>query len=164
MMRRVGGFLLVALGVALMIAQGVYASERGGDSFDALVKGLSARYSVQPKTAPLMWMVSLCARGVTHGGVRGMRVVEFEDSPKIEDALGFEELVSSKLGEDWSRVVREWEASGNQSLIYVRAQGKGIEMIVVDLDRGELDLVKMTMNPEEFAKWTKDKGKGVGFQ
>ncbi len=164
MMRRTGGFLLVALGVALMIAQGVYASDRSGDNFDALVRGLSARYAVKPKTIPLMWMVNFCARGVTHGGVRGMRVVEFEDSPRIEDAVGFEELVSSKLGEDWSRVVRKWEASGNQSLIYVRAKDKEIEMIVVDLEHGELDLVKMTMNPEQFAKWTKDKGKGVGFQ
>lgn len=164
MMRRTGGGLLVVVGVALIVVQSVYASDRSGDSFDALVKGLSARYAVQPKSIPLMWMVNLCARGVTHGGVRGMRVIEFEDSPKIEDAAGFEELVSSKLGEDWSRVVREWEASGNQSLIYVRAQNKGIEMIVVDLEHGELDLVKMTMNPEQFAKWTKDRGHGVGFQ
>jgi hypothetical protein len=164
MMRRTGGGLLVVVGVALIVAQSVYASDRSGDSFDALVKGLRARYAVQPKSIPLLWMANLCARGVTHGGVRGMRVVEFEDSPKIEDAEGFEELVNSKLGEDWSRVVREWEASGNRSLIYVRAQNKGIEMIVVDLEHGELDLVKLTMNPEQFAKWAKDKGHGVGFQ
>jgi len=39
MMRRVSGLLLVALGVALLVAQGVRASERNTDGFDALVKG-----------------------------------------------------------------------------------------------------------------------------
>jgi len=164
MMRRLGGFLLVVLGVVLLVVQGVQASERGGDSFDALVKGLSAHYAVQPKTIPLMWMVGLCARGATHGGVRGMRVVEFENFARSDDSGGFDEAVRSRLGEDWLQMVREWSRDGNESLVYVRAEDSRIEMIVVELDRGELDLVKMTMNPDQLAKWTKDRGMRLGVQ
>jgi hypothetical protein len=148
-MRRLGGFLLVTLGVALMIAQGVQASDRSTDSFDALVRSLSARYAVQPKSVPMMWMVSLCARGFTHGGVRGMRVIQ---------------LVSAKLGEDWSRTVRQLEVSGEESLVYMRAKDKRMELIVVDLNHGELDLVRMTMNPEQLAKWTREKDKSAMIQ
>jgi hypothetical protein len=163
-MRRLGGFLLVALGVALMIAQGVHASDRNTDSFDALVKSLSARYSVQPKSVPMMWMVSLCARGFTHGGVRGMRVVQLDNSDAMQDRAGFEEMVSAKLGEDWSRTVRQWEASGEESLVYMRAEDKRMDLIVVSLNHGELDLVRMTMNPEQLAKWTREKDKTAMLQ
>jgi hypothetical protein len=159
MMRRLGGFLLVALGVALMIAQGVQASERSTDSFDALVKALSARYAVQPKAVPMMWMASLCARGFTHGGVHGLKVVQLDSSADMGDHAAFEETVSSKLGEDWSRMVRQWEASGEESLVYVRADNQRMELIVVSFDHGELDLVRMTMNPEQLAKWTREKEK-----
>jgi hypothetical protein len=158
-MRRLGGFLLVALGVALLIAQGVHASEANTDSFDSLVSSLSTRYAVQPKSVPMMWMVSLCARGMTHGGVRGMRVVQLDSSHEMQDRTGFEETVSSKLGEDWSRAIRQWEASGDESLIYMRAEDKRMELIIVSLNHKELDLVRMSMNPEQFAKWIREKDK-----
>jgi hypothetical protein len=163
MMRRLGGALLVVVGVVLLVVQGVQAAERGSDGFDALVNGLSAHYSVQPKTIPLMWMVSLCARGATHGGVRGMRVVEFENFGP-DDSGGFDKAVRSSLGEDWSQMVREWKRDGNESLVYVREENSRIEMIVVDLDHGRLNLVKMSMNPDELAKWTKDRGMRMGVQ
>lgn len=163
-MRRLGGFLLVALGVGLMIAQGVQASESSTDGFDALVNALSARYSVQPKPVPMMWMVSLCARGLTHGGVRGMRVIQLDSSREIQDHAGFDEMVSSELGEDWSRTIRQWEVSGEESLVYVRAEDKRTELIVVNLNHGELNLVRMTMNPEQLAKWTREKEKNSRFQ
>ncbi len=164
MMRRVSGLLLVALGVALLVAQGVWASERNTDGFDALVKGLSARYAVHPKTIPMMWMVSLCARGATRGGVRGLRVAEFENFGGNGDAAGFDETVRSSLGEDWSRMVRDWKEDGDESLVYVRAGNNRVDMIVVDLGRGGLDLVRMTMDPDQLAKWTRDRGIRDGFQ
>lgn len=163
-MRRIGGFLLVAFGVGLMIAQGVEASERNADSFDALVKALSARYAVQPKTVPMMWMVNLCTRGMTHGAVRGMRVVQLDGAGEIEDRAGFEEIVGSKLGEDWSRTIRQWEAGGDESLIYMRAENQRMELIVVNLEHGELELVKMSMNPQQLAKWIDEKEKRVMVQ
>jgi hypothetical protein len=163
MMRRVSGLLLIALGVALLVAQGVRASERNTDGFDGLVRGLSTHYAVQPKTIPMMWMVSLGARGFTNGGVRGLRVVEFENFEN-GDATRFDETVRSSLGEDWSRMVREWKEDGDESLVYVRAENSRIDMIVVDLNRGGLNLVKMTMNPDQLAKWTRDRGIRGGFQ
>ena len=163
-MRRLGGLLLVALGVALMIAQRVQASDRSTDSFDALVKSLSTRYVVQPKSVPMMWMVSLCARGFTHGGVRGMRVVQLDSSREMRDRPAFEEMVSAKLGENWSRTVRQLEASGEESLVYMRAEDKRMDLIVISLNHGELDLVRMTMNPEQLAKWTREKDKTAMLQ
>jgi hypothetical protein len=82
----------------------------------------------------------------------------------MQDREGFEEMVSAKLGQDWSRTVRQLEASGEESLVYMRAEDKRMDLIVVSLNHGELDLVRMTMNPEQLAKWTREKDKTTMLQ
>lgn len=156
-MRRLGGFLLIAVGIALMVAQSVQASGNRVDGFDSLVKALSARYAVKPKKIPMMWAVSLCARGFTHGGVRGMRIVEFDGLDEVPDRTAFEEMVRSRLGEDWSQMVRQRESSGEESLVYMRGEGSRTELVVANLNQGELDLVRMEMNPEQLAQWMRKK-------
>ena len=160
-MRRLAGFLLVAVGVALLVVTNVEASGGGPQRFDAMVNALSARYAVQPKKIPLMWMVSLCARGATHGGVRGMRVVQFEHFAKIDDHDEFDAIVQSKLGDDWQPTVRERDSNGNESLVYTREAGRLMEFVVVDLDHGELNAVRMEMNPEQLAKWVDQNKRGA---
>jgi hypothetical protein len=145
--------LVVAAGVALMIVQSVQASGKRVDSFDALANALSKRYSVKATKIPLMWMVSVCARGATRGGVRGMRVVEFDHFGAVKDGAAFEDMVRSRLGDGWSQAVREQGANGEESLVYARAHGRLTELVVVDLDREELDLIRMEMDPSQLARW-----------
>lgn len=160
MMRRLGAYLLVAFGVALMIVQGVEASG-GGDRFDSLANALSEQYSAKATKIPLMWAVSLCARAVTHNGVRGMRVVEFDRFGPVEDRAAFEEMVRSKLGEEWSEAVRVREANGEETLIYMNVKKELADMVVVNLDHRELNLVRMKMNPEQLARWMKERERPV---
>lgn len=155
-MRRLGGFLLVAVGVALLVVTNVEASGGGSERFDAMVRALSARYAVQPKKIPMMWMVSLCARGATHGGVRGIRVVQFEHFGKVADQDEFDAIVQSKLGDDWQPTVREREQNGKESLVYTREDGRLMEFVVIDLEHGELNAMRMEMNPEQLARWVND--------
>lgn len=159
-MRRLGGLLLVAAGVALMVAANVQASGRDDAGFDAVVKALGERYGVAPKRIPLMWAASLCARGATHGGVRGMRIAQFEHFGPVADRDGFEAMVASKLGEGWMPTVRERKADGDESLIYTREDGRLMEFVVISLEHGELDAVRMEMNPEQLARWVREHGHG----
>lgn len=152
-MRRIVGFMLVAVGVALLVVTNVEASGRNGSDFDALVNALGEHYGVQPKKIPLMWAVSLCARGVTRGGVRGMRIAQFDHFGPVDDRDEFDQIVQSELGDDWMPTVRERESNGNESLIYTRADGRLTEFVVIDLEHGELDAVRMEMNPEQLARW-----------
>jgi hypothetical protein len=91
-------------------------------------------------------------------------VAEFENFAANDDAAGFDETVRSSLGGDWSRMVRDWKEDGDESLVYVRAENNRIDMIVIDLDHRELDLVRMTMNPDQLARWTRGRGIRGGFQ
>jgi hypothetical protein len=157
MMRRAGAVLLIVAGVVLLVVQNVHASET--DGFDALTRALGVRYQIQPKSIPMMWLVNLGARGFTHGGVKGMKVVQFSDIRDIEDRKAFDELVDSKLGENWSRAVREREENGEESMVYMHADDGRMEMILVNLEHGELNLVRMSMNPDQIAQWMKEKEK-----
>lgn len=156
-MRRLGGLLLVAVGVALLVVANVDASSRKSGGFDAMVKALSEHYSVHPKKIPLMWAVSLCARGATHGGVRGMRIAQFDHFGPLADQSEFEAMVASKLGDDWTPTVREHESNGNESLVYTREDGRLTEFVVITLDHGELNAVRMEMNPEQLSHWVNER-------
>jgi hypothetical protein len=169
MKRSAGGWLMIlgglAIGLALWTTPTASAAShddeaRASQDFDGLVKDVTKRYQVHSKTVPMMGLVSLCARAATHGGVRGMKVVEFEDAAKIHDAgdgTEFAALVKARLGARWSAMVREHEAK-EDSFIYMQSDGDGVRtrLIVVDLDGQELDMVSLSLNPEQLAKWIKE--------
>jgi hypothetical protein len=153
MMRQWRGLSLVALGVALMVVEVAPASNRS-DGFDAVVNALSQRYGAKPMKVPLMWMVGLCARGYTHDGVRKLKIAEFEHFGEVTDPAEFEQLVRSNVGREFSLMVRERKAGGEESLIYAKSGSGRTELIVLDLDHGgELNMVGMDMNPTQLSKW-----------
>lgn len=160
-MRRLAGFLLVAVGVALLVVANVQASGRNAADFDAMVKALGEHYGAQATKVPLMWAVSLCARGATRGGVRGMRIAQFDHFGPVDDGDEFDAIVESKLGDGWTPTVRERESNGNESLVYTREDGRLTEFVIIDLDHGELNAVRMEMNPEQLARWVNERNHGA---
>jgi hypothetical protein len=167
------GILMILAGVTfavlLMLVPNAGASAHDADAlarrdFDGLVRSIADRYQIHGKAVPMMWVANLFARSVTKGGVQGMKVVEFEDVRRWgeSDRVGLGDLVKDRLSKRWSPMVRQHEASGDDSFVYVQgdADGKHTRMIVVDLDGGEvsreLDMVSITLNPEQLAKWMKE--------
>ena len=125
------------------------------DGFDGLVRAVDARYHVHGSRAPMMWAVSLAARGFTHGGVRGMRVVTYEGFPEEVDRGEIEGMVRAQLGAEWMPMVRS-RSEGESSLVYVQPDGERVRMVVVSLEKHELDMVRMEMNPEALARWERE--------
>jgi hypothetical protein len=168
------GILMILAGVTfavvLMLVPNAGAAAHDADAlarrdFDGLVRSIADRYQIHGRSVPMMWVANLFARSVTKDGVHGMKVVEFEDVPKWDesDRAGLGDLVRDRLSQRWSPMVRQHEASGADSFVYVQgdADGKHTRMIVVDLDGGEgggreLDMVSITLNPEQLAKWVKE--------
>jgi hypothetical protein len=170
---RTDGFLLIFGGLAiwlvLWLAPAVGASSRNSEAmaradFDGLVHRIAERYGMHGKPVPMMWLANACANSFTHGGVRGMKVVEFEDAGKIADAEhggpGFGELVKERLGERWSPVVREHASGGEDSYVYTQndEDGRHTRLIVLDLDHSELNAVRVSLDPDQLAKWMKEQG------
>jgi hypothetical protein len=128
-----------------------------GEGFDSIVHGIEHRYHAHATRIPFMGVISGIAGIATHGGVHNLHIAEFEhfkgDGDKQVDGAELLALVESHSGGGWSRMIRETSRQGDeQTLIYIRPEGRHVGMLVVDLDHNELDLVQLSMNPDQLMK------------
>jgi hypothetical protein len=106
----------------------------------------------------MMGFVSICASLKTHGGVRSLRVAQF-DNVRGMDGKDLYPLLRSGLGDEWQPFVTESggkNRGADQSVILVRPDGSSMAMMIADYDHGELDLVGLEMNGTALAKWLHD--------
>ena len=152
-----GAWVLAGM-AAVMTPAILLAAGGNGDGFNGVVRALESRYHARPTRIPFMGLMSGIAGIATHGGVHNLHVVEFEnfkgDGPDSRvDGEEFLKLVEQRTGEGWSRMIRETSSTGKeQTLIYVRPEGNQVGMLVVDLDGKDLDVVEISMNPDQLMK------------
>jgi len=150
--------ILVPLGIAAIMTPAILLAASGSrEGFDAVVESIEGRYHAHATRIPFMGLISLVAGGATHGGVRGLHVAEFENfrhAPDVPvDGQEFNALIEAHMGRGWQRMIRETSrAGGDQTLIYVRPEGQRMGMLVVDLSGKELDVVQMSMDPDQLMK------------
>ncbi len=104
----------------------------------------------------MMDFVSLCARVVTLGGVKGMKIAEFDHLTGVADAAELDKVMSDSLGGEWQRFVTERERNGEMNLIYVQPDGHAMRMLIADYEHGELDLVRLEVNADRSKHWFHD--------
>jgi hypothetical protein len=145
----------VLLGSALLLSTGCSAADH---DFNSVVSAVEHKYSVHAQRIPMMTLVSICASLKTHGGVRSLRVAQF-DNVRGMDGKDLYPLLRSRLGEEWQPFVTEVQGgnrSGDQTVILVHPTGSSMGMMIADYDHGELDLVGMEMNGDALSKWLHD--------
>jgi hypothetical protein len=148
----VAGGMAAVLTPAIVLASNAHVFD-GRRGFDAVVNGIEIRYHAHATKIPFMGLISGIAGHYTHGGVRNMHVAEFENLTEPVDGAELTALVEQRAGDGWQRMVRETSREGHeQSLIYARPEGDHMGMLVVDLDGKELDVVQLSMNPDQLAK------------
>lgn len=155
-----------ALGcVVMLMLAGATGCSASSHDFDAVVRGVEQKYSVHAQQMPMMGFISLCARAKTHGGVRDMRIAEFDHLGNV-NPQDLALLLQSKLGDAWqpfvhSRELQDGKAS-DDSIIYVQPNGDSMRMLVMDYDHGELDVVRMELNGSALAEWMHRPQAGAG--
>jgi hypothetical protein len=138
----------------LVTTVGCRAAER---DFNSVVSGLESHYQVHAQKVPMMGMVSLIARVATHGGVKGLRIAEFEHITADADTEHLFSVVRSSLDEGWQPFVTERSGhGGEQTVIFVRPCGDDMRMLIAEYDHSELSIVRLEMNGSELAKWARD--------
>lgn len=146
----------VLLGSALLVSTGCSAADH---DFNSVVSAVEHKYSVHAQRIPMMTLVSIFAGLKTHGGVRSLRVAEFDNLHGM-DGKDLYPLLRSRLGDEWQPFVTEVSGGtnhgGDQSVILVRPDGSSMGMMIADYDHGELDLVGMEMNGAALSKWLHD--------
>ena len=150
------------LGLAAIMTPAVLLAAGGaGGGFDAIVHGIESRYHAHATRIPFLGLVSGIARISTHGGVRNLHLATFENfnpSDKPVDGDELLGLVEQRTGKGWSRMIRETTRGGEQqTLIYVRDEGKQVGMLIVDLDHHELDIVEVSVNPDHLMQEARER-------
>ena len=145
--------ILFVAATALLCATGCSASNH---DFEAVVSGVEQRYSVHAQRIPLMGLVSLCARATTRGGVKDMRIAEFDHIGKLDTAALYS-LMRTQLGTRWQPMVTDRSTSGSElSVVFVQPSDRSMRMLVADYENGELDVVRMELNGSALARWMHD--------
>ena len=147
-------FTSIALTLVVSATLYSFAADR---EFDGLVSELAHSHDAHPTHIPMMSFVSLCARFATHGGVKGLRVAEFDNVKATRDASELSSLVRNHLGPEWQPFISEHDTQGkSQSIIFVREKGDALRMMIAAYDHGELDVVRMELSGDSLAKWMRD--------
>jgi hypothetical protein len=141
-----------------LTATGCRASEH---DFSSVVAGVEQRYQVHAQRVPMMGMVSFVAHVATHGGVKGMRIANFENLNSAThgefDREDLFQFVQSRLDAGWQPFVTERSNhGGEQTVIFVRPSGQSMRMLIANYENGELNLVRMEMNGDRLSHWMKD--------
>ena len=127
----------------------VRAAAGGEGGFDGIVSSIESRYHQHAMRIPLMGLGSFVASAVTHGGVDGVRVAEFEHFSSSVDGDDLNRMVEEKLGQGWERMIRETSRhGGEQTLIFSRPDGNRMGLFIVDVDGHELDVVQVSVDPD----------------
>jgi hypothetical protein len=128
--------------------------------FSGLLQKVSHRYEAHITHIPMMGFASFCARIVTHGGVKHLRVAKFDDVPERTSLSELQSLFRETLSADWQPFVVERDQEGkNLSVIFVRPAGKAMRMLIADYDHQELDVVQLELNGSRLTRWLKKPGR-----
>lgn len=141
-------FLLIPVCfVALLVPVAVLAG--GGEGgFDGVVRTIETRYHVHATRIPFLGLISIVARKANTGGVSNMHVAEFEDFSADIDGEELNQLVETKLGAGWERVIRETSRKGeSQTLIFMHPEGRRMGLFVLDADGNDLNVVQVSVDP-----------------
>ena len=154
MTRFVVGGILLTVGVAVILPMTVRAA--GHRDFDAVVSAVEHRYDARAEKIPMMGLVSFCGWVATGGGVRGLKIAEFDHFSGPGDPAELDKLVNDSLGGEWQRFVAERERNGQLNLIYAQPDGHAMRMLIVDYENSELDVVRVEVNADRLRHWMKD--------
>lgn len=154
---KVAMMVLAAVVVGAVACVGVpMACAAPNHDFDALVSAVEHRYDARAEKIPMMGFVSLCARVASGGGVKGVKVAEFDHLTGVADTAELDKLVAESLGGQWQRFVAEREKNGELNLIYVQPHGRSMRMLIADYEHGELDVVRVEVNADRLKHWMHD--------
>jgi len=125
----------------------------GGEGFDGVVRTIETRYHVHATRIPFLGLISFVSRRATNDGVSKIHVAEFEQFSGPFDGEEFNDLVQSKLGPRWERVIRETSKNGDsQTLIFMRPEGSRMGLFVLDADGQGLNVVQVSVDPDHLSE------------
>jgi len=140
---------IVPLAIFALIVPAAVLAGGGDGGFDGVVRSIETRYRVRATRIPFLGLASFVSGRATHGGVGNLHIAEFEPFDTEVDGDELNAMVQEKLGAGWERMIRETSRHGSeQTLIFIHPEGSRMGLFIVDSERGEMDVVQVSVDPD----------------
>lgn len=146
-------FLFIPVCFVALLVPVVVLAGGAEDGFNGVVRTIETRYHVHATRIPFIGLISLVSRKATSGGVSDLHVAEFEHFSPAMDGDELNQLVETKLGAGWERIIRETSRSGtSQTLIFVHPEGSRMGLFVFDANEQGLNVVQVSVDPDHLSE------------
>jgi hypothetical protein len=146
-------FLFIPVCFVALLVPVVVLAGGGEGGFNGVVRTIETRYHVHATRIPFIGLISFVSRKATNGGVSNLHVAEFEHFSPTMDGEELNQLVETKLGEGWERIIRETSRNGtSQTLIFIHPEGARMGLFVLDADGRDLNVVQVSVDPDHLSE------------
>ena len=139
------------------------------DDFDAAAKAIESHYRISRLHPHLIGFASFLVKPAMWGsGVGGLKIAVFEQeegrifTPSVRE---LDQVMLASLNARWRPFVRVDSRKDNEAVvIYSNVDGKHMTMLIGSVERSDITLVQIRINPKAFQEWQanpKDKAKNA---
>lgn len=159
--------LIAALGFLMLIstfAAPVNASEKKVkkvNEYKSIVKHLKTRYRAKKVSIPMMWLARAAVKIARPAGIQSFSLTMFENLQFTSQTLDAEmqSMMKKSFGADWSPIFHVRSRMGQQIYMYMRDEGKSVNMTLVTIDKTnkkQAAVVRAKFSPEKFIEFIAD--------
>ncbi len=124
--------------------------------FDWLVREFSRESGARQVHVPFFGLARFVVAVGHPAGTRDMRLALFERGDL--DSLRFSTLTDSTVGSSWKPMIRVRERNGESTNIYVREQGKKLDVLITSLDGDDATFVQVRLEPRALIRFVDEHG------
>lgn len=144
---------LVSVVLCLAIGISAHASD-----MNRVVRAVETNLGVHHTHIPMLGAALLMSKVVTGFQMPGVKLAVFEDATLGQRSPEeLERSVLNALGPEWSPFVKSTCNHGaEQNWIFLRQEGKKLQMFIATAERGELSLVEVKVSERQMRRWIND--------
>jgi hypothetical protein len=143
----------ICIALLLVVTAPAFADD---PAFDAVSKQFKERLHAREVHIPFFGLARFATRIIKPAGVKSIRVKIF-DSLHDNSRAAFRQLeatLGNSLPPGWFQVIKvSSREGGQQTLIYVREDGKDIKLMVLNFEDGQAVVAKVKISPESLRKF-----------
>lgn len=123
--------------------------------FSAVVQRLEHRYEIKHEHIPFLGLASFYFRLRTKGGIKGLRLADFENIGPDVTAAEVNLIVRDNLGPSWHLFLKSHDRDASEDIfIYVRPDGGNFRFFLADVEREELSIIRIMISGKIMKHWS----------
>ncbi|HXH69204.1 MAG TPA: hypothetical protein VNI60_02535 [Pyrinomonadaceae bacterium] len=149
------GFLLLMF---VFAAPPANAQGKKVNEYKSIVKHLKTRYKAKKVSIPMMWLARAAVKVARPVGVQSFSLTMFENLQFTSATLDAEmqSMMKNSFGVDWSSVYHGSSREGQQIYMYMRDEGKSINMTLVTINKNQAAVIRARFHPDKFIEFIND--------